>query len=88
VKAAKVAYKPVGLALGALSGVIAGAAFKQAWKMLGHDEDAPDEDRTWQEVMLACHPPGGDLRRGQGRRRPRRRHRHTSFHRHLARLTR
>jgi hypothetical protein len=30
VKASKIAYKPVGLALGAASGMIAGAAFKQA----------------------------------------------------------
>ncbi len=41
-KASKIAYKPVGLALGAVSGMAAGAVFKQAWKMLGHDEDAPD----------------------------------------------
>lgn len=37
--------------------MIAGAAFKQAWKMLGHDDDAPDatdQDRTWQEVLLAA----------------------------------
>jgi hypothetical protein len=56
-KASKVAYKPVGLALGALSGVLAGGPFKQVWKKLGHDEDAPDatdEDRTWQEVLLAA----------------------------------
>ncbi|MER5928147.1 DUF4235 domain-containing protein [Streptomyces mirabilis] len=56
-KAAKIAYKPVGLALGAASGMVAGAAFKQAWKMLGHDEDAPDatdEDRSWNEVLLAA----------------------------------
>ncbi|WP_444852236.1 DUF4235 domain-containing protein [Streptomyces sp. NPDC000229] len=35
--------------------MIAGAAFKQAWKIPGHDEDAPDatEDRSWQEVLLA-----------------------------------
>lgn len=49
-KASKIAYKPVGLALSAFSGVAAGALFKQAWKMLGHDEDAPDatdEDRSW-----------------------------------------
>jgi hypothetical protein len=54
---AKVAYKPVGLALGALSGVVAGLVFKQVWKALGHDEDAPnatDEDRTWHEVLLAA----------------------------------
>ena len=56
-KASKIAYKPLGLALGAVSGVIAGAVFKQAWKMLGHDEDAPDatdEERTWAEVVLAA----------------------------------
>ncbi|MFF8606718.1 DUF4235 domain-containing protein [Streptomyces sp. NPDC015346] len=56
-KASKIAYKPVGLALGAASGMIAGAAFKQAWKMLGNDDDAPDatdQDRSWQEVLLAA----------------------------------
>lgn len=56
-KASKIAYKPVGMALGAASGMLAGAVFKQAWKILGHDEDAPDatdEDRTWQEVLLAA----------------------------------
>ncbi|MDJ0466282.1 DUF4235 domain-containing protein [Streptomyces sp. H27-C3] len=56
-KASKIAYKPVGLALGAVSGMLAGAAFKQAWKMIGHDDDAPDatdEDRTWQEILLAA----------------------------------
>ncbi|MER6418775.1 DUF4235 domain-containing protein [Streptomyces sp. NPDC001137] len=56
-KASKIAYKPVGLALGAVSGMLAGALFKQAWKMLGHEEDAPDatdEERTWTEVLLAA----------------------------------
>lgn len=54
---AKIAYKPVGLALGALSGIIAGAAFNQTWKLLGHHEGAPDaidEERTWQEVLLSA----------------------------------
>ncbi|MFJ4834708.1 DUF4235 domain-containing protein [Streptomyces sp. NPDC088747] len=56
-KASKIAYKPVGLALGAVSGMLAGAAFKQAWKVLGHDEDAPDatdEGRSWTEVLVAA----------------------------------
>ncbi|MFE1808685.1 DUF4235 domain-containing protein [Streptomyces sp. NPDC059533] len=56
-KAAKIAYQPVGLLLGALSGLAAGAAFKQAWKMIGHDDDAPDatdENRTWREVLIAA----------------------------------
>ncbi|MFJ4966562.1 hypothetical protein EES43_11995 [Streptomyces sp. ADI96-02] len=55
-KASKVAYRPVGMALGALSGVIAGAVFKQVWKKLGHDDDAPyatDPDRGWREVLTA-----------------------------------
>lgn len=56
-KASKVAYKPVGLALGALSGLAAGALFKQAWKMVGDNQDAPDatdEDRGWREVLTAA----------------------------------
>ncbi|MGW7517991.1 DUF4235 domain-containing protein [Streptomyces sp. NPDC054796] len=56
-KGSKLLYKPVGLALGALSGVVAGAAFKQLWKLVGHDEDAPDatdEDRAWREILLAA----------------------------------
>ncbi|MFE5084132.1 DUF4235 domain-containing protein [Streptomyces mirabilis] len=56
-KASKIAYKPVVLTLGAVSGMVAGAAFKQAWKMLGHDEEAPDatdEERSWNEVLLAA----------------------------------
>jgi predicted metal-dependent enzyme (double-stranded beta helix superfamily) len=56
-KTSKIVYKPVGLALGAVSGMLAGAAFKQTWKMLGHEQDAPDatdEDRTWQEILTAA----------------------------------
>ena len=56
-KASKVAYKPVGLALGAGAGVVAGALFKQVWKLAGHDDDAPDamdEGRRWREILLAA----------------------------------
>ncbi|MFI6422908.1 DUF4235 domain-containing protein [Streptomyces sp. NPDC050842] len=56
-KASKVAYRPVGLALGAVSGAVAGAVFKQVWKTLGHEEDAPDatdQDRSWPEVLAAA----------------------------------
>jgi hypothetical protein len=37
--------------------VISGALFKQAWKVFGHDKDAPDatdEQRGWREVLLAA----------------------------------
>ncbi|MFE5138481.1 DUF4235 domain-containing protein [Streptomyces fagopyri] len=56
-KASKVAYRPVGLALGAAGGLLAGMAFRQAWKILTHAEDAPnatDENRTWGEILLAA----------------------------------
>lgn len=54
---AKIVYRPFGLLLGALSGMAAGALFRQAWKAFGHDDDAPDatdEDRRWREVLIAA----------------------------------
>ncbi|MFD3329917.1 DUF4235 domain-containing protein [Streptomyces sp. NPDC058701] len=56
-KASTIAYKPVGLAVGAVSGMIAGAAFKQAWKIIEGEGDAPDatdEDRPWRQILLAA----------------------------------
>ncbi|MFF9909447.1 DUF4235 domain-containing protein [Streptomyces sp. NPDC013457] len=56
-KASKVAYKPVGLALGAATGMISGVLFRQVWKKLGHEDDAPDatdEERAWREVLIAA----------------------------------
>ncbi|MET9857607.1 DUF4235 domain-containing protein [Streptomyces sp. NPDC006450] len=53
----KIAYKPVGLALGAAGGLLAGAAFQQIWKWLGHEDDAPnatDEGRSWREILIAA----------------------------------
>ncbi|ARF65730.1 MULTISPECIES: DUF4235 domain-containing protein [Streptomyces] len=56
-KASKIAYKPVGFALGALSGMIAGAVFQQTWKLIEGEGDAPDaldEDRSWRQILLAA----------------------------------
>ncbi|MFD3873242.1 DUF4235 domain-containing protein [Streptomyces sp. NPDC058623] len=56
-KASKMAYKPVGLVFGAGAGIVAGALFKQVWKLAGHDDDAPDamdEGRHWREILLAA----------------------------------
>ncbi|MGW3836762.1 DUF4235 domain-containing protein [Streptomyces microflavus] len=56
-KASKLAYKPVGFALGAASGMIAGAAFKQAWKLIEGEGDAPDaldQHRPWRQILLAA----------------------------------
>ncbi|MFI7075516.1 DUF4235 domain-containing protein [Micromonospora sediminicola] len=56
-KAVKLAYKPVGLLLGAGAGLVAGVVFKQVWRIAGHDDEAPhatDEDRGWVEVLTAA----------------------------------
>ena len=53
----KIAYKPVGLLLGIAAGALAGAVFKQVWKMATNDDEAPDatdEDRGWGEVLAAA----------------------------------
>jgi len=53
----KLAYKPVGLLLGAGAGLVAGIVFKQVWKHIGGDDDTPnatDEDRGWGEILAAA----------------------------------
>ncbi|WP_299534520.1 DUF4235 domain-containing protein [uncultured Streptomyces sp.] len=55
-KVPKNVYGPVGFAVGAAGGLVAGAVFDQLWKRLGHQDDAPsatDEDRGWGEILLA-----------------------------------
>ncbi|GAA2498328.1 DUF4235 domain-containing protein [Winogradskya consettensis] len=56
-KLQKVAYKPVGLLLGVAAGAIAGAVFKEVWKLAVGEDDAPtpdDEERGWGEVLAAA----------------------------------
>jgi hypothetical protein len=56
-KMSKIAYKPVGLLLGAAAGALAGFAFKEVWKVVSGDDDAPnatDEDRGWGEILAAA----------------------------------
>lgn len=53
----KIAYKPVGFLLGVGAGMVAGMIFKQTWKLVGNDNDAPnatDEDRGWTEILAAA----------------------------------
>jgi hypothetical protein len=53
----KVLYKPVGMLVSVLGGVLAGAIFKQVWKAAFSEDDAPkatDADRRWREVLLAA----------------------------------
>ena len=54
---ARVLYKPLGLLVSVLGGVIAGALFKRVWKAVAHEDEAPeatDERRSWGEVITAA----------------------------------
>ena len=53
----KLAYKPMGMALGLVAGALAGAVFRQVWKAAAGDGEAPgatDEDRGWGEILAAA----------------------------------
>jgi Protein of unknown function (DUF4235) len=54
---AKLAYKPVGVIAGIGAGLLAGMVFKQVWRGIAGETDAPDpidENRGWTEVLLAA----------------------------------
>ncbi|WP_431784066.1 DUF4235 domain-containing protein [Streptomyces chumphonensis] len=45
------------LSVGLVGGVVAGAIFKQVWKVVAHQEDTPDAtdiERSWREVLVAA----------------------------------
>jgi hypothetical protein len=53
----KLLYKPAGMLVSVLGGVIAGAVFKRVWKVAAREDDAPkatDAQRGWREVLLAA----------------------------------
>jgi hypothetical protein len=53
----KLVYKPFGLIVSVLGGVLAGALFKRIWRALADDREAPnakDRDRSWREVIAAA----------------------------------
>jgi hypothetical protein len=54
---ARVLYKPFGLIVSVLGGILAGAVFKRVWGAARHEDDAPkatDERRGWGEVIAAA----------------------------------
>jgi hypothetical protein len=53
----KLSFRAVSLVLSVASGLLAGAVFRQVWKLLAGEEEAPeatDPDRTWKEILLAA----------------------------------
>ena len=54
---AKLVYRPFGLLFGVLGGVLAGMAFKQVWKAVAHQEDAPkarESEYGWRQILPAA----------------------------------
>ncbi|MGB3439286.1 MAG: DUF4235 domain-containing protein [Actinophytocola sp.] len=53
----KIIYKPVGLLIGVLGGVLATTAFNKVWGAIANTDEAPDpteKDATWGQVLLAA----------------------------------
>ena len=54
---AKLIYKPLGIIFGVLGGLAAGTIFKQVWKRISDEEDAPgarESEYGWREVLPAA----------------------------------
>ena len=54
---AKLIYKPLGIFFGVLGGLLGGVIFKQVWKRLSDEEDAPgarESEYGWKEVLPAA----------------------------------
>jgi hypothetical protein len=53
----KFLYKTVSIVVSVLGGMLAGAIFKQVWKLAADEDEAPkatDVRRGWREVLLAA----------------------------------
>jgi hypothetical protein len=54
---ARVLYKPLGLIVSVLGGLVAGTIFKRVWGAVAHEEKAPeatDASKGWGEVIAAA----------------------------------
>jgi hypothetical protein len=54
---ARLVYKPFGLIVSVLGGIIAGMIFKRVWGVVGQEDEAPeatDEAKGWGEVLVAA----------------------------------
>jgi hypothetical protein len=57
VSAAKLAYRPVGILASVAAGAIASAAFKQIWKRVADEDDAPNamqSEYSLGQILLAA----------------------------------
>ncbi len=53
----KLWYRPVSILIRISAGVLTGMAFRQVWKLVTHDDAAPDPtdpERAWVEILVAA----------------------------------
>jgi hypothetical protein len=53
----KALYTPFGIAFGVIGGLIGGQIFKQAWKLIAHEDDAPSARQSeygWKQIIPAA----------------------------------
>ncbi|MDQ3644469.1 MAG: DUF4235 domain-containing protein [Actinomycetota bacterium] len=53
----KALYTPFGIAFGVIGGLIGGSIFKQIWKLVADEEDAPsakESEYGWKEILPAA----------------------------------
>ena len=58
---ARLVYRPIGLFVSVLGGILAGALFKQLWKRVSDKEDPPrakESEYGWREILPAAAHPG------------------------------
>lgn len=56
-KAAKILYRPFGLASSIVGGIVAGTVFKQTWRRVQGEGDAPDAlqgEYGWRQVLVSA----------------------------------
>jgi len=54
---AKIIYRPLGIVFSVLGGILAGAVFKQIWKLVSGEEEAPkakESEYGWREILPAA----------------------------------
>ena len=54
---AKLVYRPFGLLFSVLGGILAGAVFKQLWKVYSGEKDPPkpkESEYSWRELLPAA----------------------------------
>jgi hypothetical protein len=53
----KLLYRPFGILFSVLGGIMAGAIFKQVWKLVAGEEEAPkakESEYGWREILPAA----------------------------------